>query len=468
VETSEALGVSLPTREALAGLRDGSTRAIVTGQQPGVAGGPLLSLYKAATAVELARVVESRWGTRCVPVFWLGSDDDDFAEVRELAVVAKDLSLVSARLDASAHAPGRWVGGIARGEVERAVSAVVPFVPSAGAFSPRDLFERAGADLGAVAARALTELTEGEIVVVDGREPELRRAARDVILAYFDREDEIRAGVRAEGESLDAEGYHAQLELGADSGIFYVRDGTRQRVPADARARARSDFARDVTLASPGVSARSLVQDAVFAPVAAVLGPAEIAYRAQLVRAYGALSIAAPVSYPRLGATFLPPEIRDAAAASGVDVSLLATEPEGWVAAVKRSFRSEQAAHAARRFEAAFSEEATRFVDAAAQRIDARAKEKLEKRIADVARRVGALAGEAVEQDALAAASRWPWLARASELFARAGDPQERFLSLWVPYTFHGRDAWRAVREVASDHVRDALDGRVEHRVYSL
>jgi hypothetical protein len=321
--------------------------------------------------------------------------------------------------------------------------------------------------LGRIAARVLVGLTEGSVAVIDGREASLREAAREALLSFFDREDALRSLVREGGEALVREGYHAQLDTGTDSGLFLVRDGTRRRIPAEARATARAEFARDITTVSPGVVARNLVQDAVFAPAAVVLGPAEIAYRAQLARVYDVLGVEKPVVFPRLAATFVPPAVSSAVDEYGVDAALLAMDPPAWVAGIMRALESERTASAARAFEEAFRAEATRFVTAASERLDARAREKLERRVAELASRVASTARGAVEQDSLAAASKWPWLSRAAELFARDGTPQERFLSAVVPYTFHGRDAWNLVGDVAGDHVRDALDGRVLHRVYS-
>jgi hypothetical protein len=467
VDENARLGVAQSTLDRLRGLSEGRTRAVVTGQQPGVACSPLLSLYKAATAVTLAREIEARWKTPCVPIFWLGSDDDDFPEIRELSVVSEALAVVTVRLDASAHAPGRRVGDIDAGAVAQAWGAVASFLPASEVTTRMGAIMGMGDDLGRSAARALVELTAGSIAVVDGREAMLREAARDTILAFFDGEDSVRALVDEGGAALVAEGYHAQLDPGADSGLFLLQDGTRRRIPPDARATARAEFARDITIASPGAVARNIIQDAVLLPVAVVLGPAEIAYRAQLSRVYDVLGVDKPVAFPRLAATFVPPAVRDASLQSGVDPVLLATDPGRWVEKVKQSLENPRVAAAARAFEAAFRAQSARFAAAASERLDPRSKEKLERRIADVAARVESLAQAAAEQDALLGAAQWPWLSRATELFTRDGDPQERYLSAPVPFTFHGRDAWDLVFDVAAAHVRDSLDGRVLHRVYS-
>jgi hypothetical protein len=64
--------------------------AIVTGQQAGLFGGPALYMLKAVTTVQLARHVRATYGVPAVPVFWVDTEDHDWAEVKSAHVLDRD------------------------------------------------------------------------------------------------------------------------------------------------------------------------------------------------------------------------------------------------------------------------------------------------------------------------------------------------------------------------------------------
>src|ERR1700722_19012206 len=61
-------------------LAQPGTVAVVTGQQVGLFSGPAYTIYKAITAARLARDLTAQ-GIPAVPIFWLATEDHDFAEV---------------------------------------------------------------------------------------------------------------------------------------------------------------------------------------------------------------------------------------------------------------------------------------------------------------------------------------------------------------------------------------------------
>src|SRR5579863_3873230 len=80
-----ALGARNGGSESLDLLARPGTVAVVTGQQVGLFSGPAYTIYKALTAARLAQDLTAR-GIPAVPVFWLATEDHDFAEVNHCRV----------------------------------------------------------------------------------------------------------------------------------------------------------------------------------------------------------------------------------------------------------------------------------------------------------------------------------------------------------------------------------------------
>ena len=89
---NRAWAASAQTLRNIERLRNGAF-AVVTGQQVGLFGGPLLALLKAASALALAKQVEEL-GVECVPIFWLASEDHDLAEVNQALLLSSDFDRV--------------------------------------------------------------------------------------------------------------------------------------------------------------------------------------------------------------------------------------------------------------------------------------------------------------------------------------------------------------------------------------
>src|SRR5579872_3912626 len=81
----EALRVQNSESEALARLAKPGTVAVVTGQQVGLFSGPAYTVYKLLHAVRLAEWLSAN-EIPAVPVFWLATEDHDFAEVNHVWV----------------------------------------------------------------------------------------------------------------------------------------------------------------------------------------------------------------------------------------------------------------------------------------------------------------------------------------------------------------------------------------------
>src|SRR5690606_38420815 len=127
---AERHGAPGPVLESARALASGRARAVLTGQQPGLFGGPLYTVHKAATAVRLARELASRPGAGpVVPVFWNHSDDHDFEEANRAFLVNPNQDVQRLRLEVEGR--GRAIRAVPVGAgVEHALAAVADFLPA--------------------------------------------------------------------------------------------------------------------------------------------------------------------------------------------------------------------------------------------------------------------------------------------------------------------------------------------------
>ena len=78
-------------RAAVAQLADPKAVAILTGQQAGAFGGPMYTLLKTVTAVQLARRIASEHHVPVVPIFWVDAEDHDWEEIAGCTVLDSDV-----------------------------------------------------------------------------------------------------------------------------------------------------------------------------------------------------------------------------------------------------------------------------------------------------------------------------------------------------------------------------------------
>jgi hypothetical protein len=363
------------------------------------------------------------------------------------------------------------VGDIPAGAVARVWEAVEPLVERCpnGPFVS-DVVTRSldGApDHTTVTARIISGLVGGRAAVVDSREPAVRKAAGDIYLQYFDREREVRESVESAGRSLESHGYHAQLWLGPDSGLFKVDGGRRMKITDAQRAEARGELAADVSRFSPGVVLRNLVQDGVFRPTAVVLGPAEIAYRAQLDGVYRMLGVPQPVSFPRMQATYFPPAVMGLPGVTGGRAADLLEDPSSFVKRLYESQKPGALEDAAGGFRSAFEVEKGRYLETLKSEADGRILDKTAKKLDDVSRRLSQALDGAGEAGKAVANRRWPFLPHLEQFVRKNDKPQDRYLSVLTPFLFAGESAGRSLEAASETFVQAALDGTPFHVVYS-
>lgn len=327
-------GAGDPARHNLERLRDRETVAVLTGQQPALFGGPLYNLYKAATAVQLARRLEATTGRPHVPVFWIANDDHMLSAVDHVHAVT-DGGLVRIAWEHGRQHTTEPLAEVRLDEdVDRALAVLRRHSGSPAVELAAAAF-RAGERLSDCFGRFLAASFESDgLVVVDPSDARLRRLAMPFLAPELDFPSPSAVAARTATEWLGAQGYRGQVPLREDRlGLFHGR-AQRFRLRASESgcqteaggAEATWDTARAMLAAaphdfSPNVLLRPLYQDALFPTAAYVAGPSEIAYFAQLGPVYARFGMPMPVIYPRKTLTALSPRARHELDTAGVGVA---------------------------------------------------------------------------------------------------------------------------------------------------
>lgn len=80
--------ISDKTKSNLELLKKENTIAVITGQQLGLMGGPLYTIYKIFTAVKLSEYLNEKYKKyNFIPVFWMAGDDHDFEEISNVKIL---------------------------------------------------------------------------------------------------------------------------------------------------------------------------------------------------------------------------------------------------------------------------------------------------------------------------------------------------------------------------------------------
>jgi len=299
--------------ELLDKLAQPGTVAVVTGQQVGLFGGPAFSIYKALTAVKLAETLSAR-GIPAVPVFWLATEDHDFAEVNQAWVF--DSARRPVELKAAEANGYRPVGTIPLENVPLAglEQALAGFPLAEEALGPvRDAYVN-GRTWGE-AFRLLIERLLGRYAVLflDPLDEGLREM-RAPLLADAVRASESLTGALLErNRELVEAGYHAQVHVEADTSLVFLLEGGKRialrrhngEFASKERTYSTDELAAKAAQLSPNALLRPVMQDYLLPTIAYVGGPAELAYLAQSQVVYDRLLSRMPVALARATFTIL-------------------------------------------------------------------------------------------------------------------------------------------------------------------
>ena len=300
-------GASEATLKNIRLLAEPDCVAVVSGQQAGLFTGPLYTIYKALSAVKLAECLTQR-GVKAVPVFWIATEDHDFAEVAWAEFINRDCAREKVAVPAELHKEGSPVGLVKIDQsIELLIETLLKALPNSEFTEDVEALLRdsyaPGMAYGDAFARMVTTLTAKHgLIVLDPLDADVKKLAAPLYSAAARSAPGIAAAITHRSRELEEAGYHAQVTPSQDSFPLFLHDenGARHaltritngkyRTKANGQEYSAEELGdwtlREPLRFSPNVTLRSVVQDYLLPTIAYYGGAAEIAYFAQTSEVY--------------------------------------------------------------------------------------------------------------------------------------------------------------------------------------
>jgi bacillithiol synthase len=338
-EQNRSFNAGPATLANIARLRNGAP-AIVTGQQVTLFGGPLFTLFKAATAIRKAK------DTGAVPIFWLATEDHDLDEADHVVLPSRH-ELHTLRLEHEASS--RPVGGIPLGPGIRPLLDHAAELLGPGPIL--DALEAAytpDATLAQAFGRLLASIFNGNgadqgLIIIDAADRSFHALGAPVLRHTIQHAAELESALLDRSKLLQDRGYHAQVLVAPSSSLLFLLDedsGARLALKRKNEhwTAGKKSYSTEDLLAildatperlSPNALLRPVFQDFLLPTAAYIGGPAEIAYFAQSQVLYDAILGRTTPVIPRLSATLVEPTVATVLARHEVSLEdVLSTHPD--------------------------------------------------------------------------------------------------------------------------------------------
>ena len=324
-------------------LLDPTSVAIVGGQQPGLFTGPMYTIYKAITVIQLAKEQEEKLQVPVVPVFWIAGEDHDLDEVNHLYFpIEEKMKKLVYQSNPNHRVPLSQVY-FSEEELNQWFAMLGEHLPETK--HTRKLVAKLK-ELVAVGdsyvhffGELLSWLFKDEgLILLDAHDPNIRELEKDLFATIIEKNESIHHAFSQQQKKLVEVGYQAAVETtDLHANLFLLEENERVRLERDNNS-LDLFHADDLTMTkeqllklvqeepfklSNNVVTRPVMQDYILPVLAFVGGPGEIAYWATLKGVFSQFQFKMPPVVPRLSATIIDRQTEKRMKALGLSIEEL-------------------------------------------------------------------------------------------------------------------------------------------------
>lgn len=280
-------------------LNENEAFTVTTGHQLNIFTGPLFFIYKVVTAINMAKMLGEHFPkNKFVPVYWMASEDHDFAEINNFRLFGKKYEWQSDQK-----------GPVGRMNTS-SMKELLDELPEKPSFC--DDAYLGSKDLAAATRYIANHLFGNHgLVVLDADNKDLKKEFIPAIKDDLFNNQPFQLANQSTTQ-LEALGYKKQIHP-REINFFYMEDGIRERFEyADGTFKVLNTdlkFSKEEMEKliethpekfSPNVVMRPVYQETILPNLAYIGGPAEVAYWLQLKEVFDHFQIPFPAVFPRL------------------------------------------------------------------------------------------------------------------------------------------------------------------------
>ncbi|MEH6944905.1 bacillithiol biosynthesis cysteine-adding enzyme BshC [Bacillus sp. JJ722] len=326
-------GISPEVRENIEKLKQEDSVVVIGGQQAGLLTGPLYTIHKVISIIKLAKEQENQLQKPVIPVFWIAGEDHDLDEVNHVYVekegsfqkkVYRTLIETKAMISdvtIDQESMEQWLQDVFSGFEETVFT--------------RDLYLklqqycRQFDDFTSFFSCIINELFQSYgLLLIDSGDKSFRKIQSSFFETLISQHQEINAEVRKQQDLIKDKGYSIAIAMDdQNANLFYYSNEERVLLEYDVEQALFKGKNHDAVFTkeelleiaklepeklSNNVVTRPMMQEKVFPVLAFISGPGEIAYWAELKRAFEHLEMKLPPIVPRMNITILDRKVNKA------------------------------------------------------------------------------------------------------------------------------------------------------------
>ncbi|MDC3416489.1 bacillithiol biosynthesis cysteine-adding enzyme BshC [Aquibacillus salsiterrae] len=323
---NEEWGAPESTFENIERLKIENSVVVIGGQQAGLLTGPLFTIHKIISIIQLAKQQEKLLGVPVIPVFWIAGEDHDFEEINHVFhpngqrmkkhKIRQHLTekLPMSALDIDKEEASIWLAELF-GELPETkytsnlYQSIFNLLQASNTYV--DFF-----------ARLIFNFFESEgLVLIDSGNSKVRGMESDFFCQLINKQPKISERVFNTLQELRSAGYSLSVDVDENEGhLFYHKNGERILLVKEGELwvgkQGECSFNTEELLAiakespellSNNVVTRPLMQEYLFPSLAFIGGLGEVGYWSILKPAFHELGMKMPPVFPRLSFTLIEP-----------------------------------------------------------------------------------------------------------------------------------------------------------------